>query len=209
MLFLCAVFTTSALAQRTVTGVVQDDLGESLPGVNVMVLGTTQGSITDLNGNFSIEVPGDESVLRFSYVGMETQDVTVGDQTVINVTLATLSIGLDEVVVTALGISREKKSLGYSVGEVDGEELTKVPQENLMNSLAGRISGVTVNATAGPGSSVSMVIRGASSLTSDNQPLFVVDGIPMNNSLNNVSEMARDTKVDYVNAISDINPEDI
>ncbi len=209
MLFLCALFTTSALAQRTVTGVVQDDLGESLPGVNVMVVGTTQGGITDLDGNFSIVVPGDESVLRFSYVGMETQDVVVGTQTVINVTLATLSIAMDEVVITALGISREKKSLGYSVGEVDGEDLTNVPQENIMNSLAGRVSGVAINSTAGAGSSVSMVIRGASSLTSDNQPLFVVDGIPMNNTLNNVTEMARDTKVDYGNAISDINPEDI
>jgi TonB-linked SusC/RagA family outer membrane protein len=209
MLFLCALFTTSVLAQRTVSGVVKDDLGESLPGVNVIVVGTTQGSITDLEGNFSIEVPGDESVLRFSYVGMETQDVTVGSRTVINVTLATLSVGLDEVVVTALGISRETKSLGYSVGEVDGEDLTNVPQENIMNSLAGRVSGVAINSTAGPGSSVSMVIRGASSLTSDNQPLFVVDGIPMNNTLNNVTEMARDTKVDYGNAISDINPEDI
>jgi len=174
-----------------------------------MIVGTTQGSITDLDGNFSIEVPGDESVLRFSFVGMESRDVTVGAQTVIDVTLATLSVGLDEVVVTALGISREKKSLGYSVGEVDGEDLTNVPQENVMNSLAGRVSGVAISSTAGAGSSVSMVIRGASSLTSDNQPLFVVDGIPMNNTLNNVTEMAKDTKVDFGNAISDINPEDI
>ena len=209
MLFLFAVFATSALAQRTVTGVVEDDSGVLLPGVSVVIVGTTQGSITDINGEFSIVVPGEESVLRFSFVGMEAQEVTVGNQSVINVTLATLSVGLDEVVVTALGISRETKSLGYSVGEVDGEDLTNVPQENLMNSLAGRVSGVVINSTAGAGSSVSMVIRGASSLTSDNQPLFVVDGIPMNNTLNNVTEMARDTKPDYGNAISDINPEDI
>ena len=209
MMFLCALFTTSVVAQRTVTGVVTDDLGDPLPGANVMVVGTTQGSVTDLDGNYSIEVPGDETVLRFSFVGMESKDITVGHQTVINVTLATLSIGMDEVVVTALGISREKKSLGYSVGEVDGEDIVTVPQENIMNSLAGRVSGVVINQTAGPGSSVSMVIRGASSLTSDNQPLFVIDGVPMNNTLNNVTEMARETKVDYGNAISDINPEDI
>ena len=123
--------------------------------------------------------------------------------------MVTSSIAMDEVVITALGISREKKSLGYSVGEVEGADLQKVTQENILNSLAGRVSGVVINSTGGAGSSVSMVIRGASSLTSDNQPLFVIDGIPMNNSLNNVTEMARDTKVDYGNAISDINPEDI
>jgi len=209
LLFLFAIFVSSALAQRTVTGIVSDDSGDPLPGVTVVILGTSQGSVSDQNGNFSIDVPDENAILRFSFIGMEPQEIAVGNQTVINVTLATSSIAMDEVVVTALGISRETKSLGYSVGEVDGEDIQKVTQENILNSLAGRVSGVVINSTGGAGSSVSMVIRGASSLTSDNQPLFVIDGIPMNNTLNNVTEMARDTKVDYGNAISDINPEDI
>ncbi len=209
LLFLLAVFSMSAWAQKTVTGVVSDDAGKPLPGANVTIVGTTQGTITDQNGYYSIQVPGKETVLQFSFVGMTTQKVTVGDKSVINVTLKTSAVGLNEVVVTALGISRQKKSLGYSVGEVQGKELTAVPHENVVSSLAGRVSGVTISSTGGPGSSVSMVIRGESSLTSDNQPLFVVDGIPMNNTLNNVTQMADRTVVDYGNAISDINPEDI
>ena len=209
MLLLFAMFSMSAFAQRTVTGTVKDDTGELLPGVSVVIVGTSQGAITDAVGNFNIVVPGSDAVLRFSFVGMEPQEITVGNQSIISVVLASSSVGMDEVVVTALGISRETKSLGYSVGKVDGEELTTVTHTNMMNSLAGRVSGVAINSTGGDGSSVSMVIRGASSLTSDNQPLFVVDGIPMNNTVNNVTEMARDTKVDFGNAISDINPEDI
>ena len=209
LLFLLAVFVSSAIGQRTVTGTVSDDSGEPLLAVTVVVLGTTEGTVTDQNGHFSIEVLDENSVLRFSFIGMETKEITVGNRTIIDLTMETSSIAMDEVVITALGISREKKSLGYSVGEVSGEDIQKVNQENVLNSLAGRVSGVAINSTGGAGSSVSMVIRGASSLTSDNQPLFVIDGIPMTNTLNNVTEMARDTKVDYGNAISDINPEDI
>ena len=209
LLFLLAVFVSSALGQRTVTGVVSDDSGEPLLAVTVVVLGTSVGTVTDQNGHYSIEVLDENSILRFSFIGMETKEITVGSRTIIDLTMETSSIAMDEVVITALGISREKKSLGYSVGEVEGEALQQVAQENVLNSLAGRVSGVAINSTGGAGSSVSMVIRGASSLTSDNQPLFVIDGIPMTNTLNNVSEMARDTKVDYGNAISDINPEDI
>jgi len=209
LLFLFAIFVSSALAQRTVTGIVSDDSGTPLPGVTIVIKGTAQGSVTDQNGRYGIDILDENSVLRYSFIGMEAHEVVVGNQSVINITLMTSSIAMDEVVITALGISRQKKSLGYSVGEVEGEALQKVTQENVLNSLAGKVSGVVINSTGGAGSSVSMVIRGASSLTSDNQPLFVIDGIPMNNSLNNVTEMAEDTKVDYGNAISDINPEDI
>lgn len=202
-------FTTALFAQVNITGTVQSDDGEKLPGVSIVEKGTSNGVITYVDGEFSITVSNAQAVLVFSFVGMETQEVELGGRTDINVTLSTSSIGVDEVVVTALGISREKKSLGYSVGEVDGEELQKVAQDNVLNSLAGKVAGVTINSTGGPGSSVSMVIRGASSLTSDNQPLFVVDGIPMNNTLNNISSIGRDNKPDYGNAISDINPDDI
>ncbi len=119
------------------------------------------------------------------------------------------ALALEEVVVTALGIKREEKSLGYSVGKVAGEELTRVAQENVLNSMAGKVSGVTINSTGGTGSSVSMVIRGATSLSSDNQPLFVVDGIPMSNTVNNIGGFGDDNRVDYGNSISDLDPENI
>jgi len=118
-------------------------------------------------------------------------------------------LALDEVVVTALGITRKEKSLGYSVGKVSGDALVRVAQENAINSLAGKVSGVQINSTGGTGSSVSMVIRGATSLSNDNQPLFVVDGVPIVNTLNNVSGFGSDNRVDYGNAISDMNSDDI
>ena len=206
---LFSLLTVTLYAQVNVSGTVKSDAGELLPGVSIIVKGTSTGVITDIDGNFSISVPDAQSVLVFSFVGMEPQEVSVGGRSSIDVTLVTSSIGVDEVVVTALGISRDKKSLGYSVGEVGGEDLQRVAQENVLNGLAGKVSGVQISSTGVPGSSVSMVIRGASSLTSDNQPLFVVDGIPMNNSLNNVVQMGRDNRADYGNAISDLNSEDI
>lgn len=209
LLGMFAFFTSNAFAQFKVSGVVKSSDGEVLPGATVAVKGTTNGVLSDLDGNYSITLPNDQSILMFSFVGMTTKEVPVNGKSIVNVTLESTSIGVDEVVVTALGISREKKSLGYSVAEVKGESLQKVAQENVLNSLAGKVAGVNISSTGGPGSSVSMVIRGASSLTSDNQPLFVVDGIPMNNTLNNTSKMGGDNIVDYGNAISDLNSEDI
>lgn len=196
-------------AQVGVKGTVKSDAGELLPGVSIVVKGTNTGVITDIDGNFSISAPNAQSVLVFSFVGMKTQEVPLNGQTNVNVTLETSTIGVDEVVVTALGISREKKSLGYSVGEVEGEDLTRVAQENVLNSLAGKVSGVQISQTGATGSSVSMVIRGATSLTSDNQPLFVVDGVPMKNTLNNISTIGNGNLADYGNAISDLSSENI
>ncbi|WP_222942314.1 SusC/RagA family TonB-linked outer membrane protein [Arenibacter arenosicollis] len=197
------------LAQQGVTGVVSSDDGELLPGVSVVVKGTTTGVTSDFDGIYSITVPNSSAVLVFSYLGMETKEVTVGNQSTLNVTLATSSEQLDEVVVTALGISREKKSLGYAVSEVSGDAIDNVPQENAMNALSGKVSGVAINSTGGPGSTVNINIRGASSLSSDNQPLFVIDGTPVISSVNNIGEVGRDNKADYGNAISDINADDI
>ncbi|MCY1723213.1 SusC/RagA family TonB-linked outer membrane protein [Prolixibacteraceae bacterium Z1-6] len=206
---LFTLFSAATFAQTTVSGTVQSEEGELLPGVSILIKGTTFGVVTDLDGNYTLSgVPAD-GILVFSFVGMTKQEIPIDGRSTINVTLASSSIGVDEVVVTALGISREKKSLGYSVGEVDGESLQKVAQENVLNALSGKVAGVAISSTGGPGSSVSMVIRGASSLTSDNQPLFVVDGVPMNNTLNNVTSIGRDNKPDYGNAISDLNPDDI
>lgn len=206
---LFSLLTVAVYAQVSVRGTVKSDAGEFLPGVSIIVKGTSNGVITNIDGNYTISVPNAQSVLVFSFVGMQPQEVPVDGRSAVDVTLVTTTIGVDEVVVTALGISREKKSLGYSVGEVQGEEMTRVAQENVLNSLAGKVAGVQISQTGATGSSVSMVIRGASSLTSDNQPLFVVDGVPMKNTLNNVTTIGNGNLADYGNAISDLSAENI
>jgi TonB-dependent SusC/RagA subfamily outer membrane receptor len=209
MLFLFSLFTGSILAQQIVTGVVSDDLGDVLPGVTVLEKGTSNGTVTDFDGKFVIKVSGTESILVFSYVGMQTKERNVGSQSNLSVVLVASAESLDEVVVTALGISREKRSLGYSVAEVKGDELRVVPQENALNALSGRVTGVQISNTGGAGSTVKVIIRGASSLTTDNQPLYVVDGVPIVSKLNNLGSTGSGVNVDYGSAISDLNPDDI
>lgn len=202
----------SAIAQNghVVTGTVTSaEDSSALPGVSILVKGTTIGVSTNFDGNYSIEVPANDSVLVFSFVGETTQEIAVNGRSVIHVAMEASSEALDEVVVTALGIKREEKSLGYDVEEVKAEELTRVVHENVLNSMSGKVAGVTINSTGGAGSSVSMVIRGATSLSTDNQPLFVVDGVPMANTVNNVGGFGSDNRVDYGNAISDLDPESI
>ena len=180
-----------------------------LPGVSIVLKGTIKGVTTDFDGKYTINVPNGNGTLVFSYIGLETREVLVNGQTTINVSMLQDAQALDEVVVTALGIRREDKSLGYSVENVAAEELTRVAQENVLNSLSGKVAGVTLNNTGGTGSSVSMVIRGAISLSSDNQPLFVVDGVPVANTLNNIGGFGDRNPVDYGNAISDLDPQSI
>ncbi len=193
---------------NVVRGTVTDASSLPLIGVSIMQKGTTNGTVTDADGNFSLTVPPGNTLV-FSYIGYTTREIVWNGDVPLNVILAEDTKLLEEVVVTALGISREKKSLGYSVAEVSGESIQSVARENFLSALSGKVPGVSINSTGIPGSSISMVIRGASSLTSDNQPLFVVDGVPMNNTLNNVISMGDGNKVDFGNAISDINPEDI
>ncbi|MDR7130576.1 TonB-linked SusC/RagA family outer membrane protein [Algoriphagus sp. 4150] len=183
--------------------------GTPIPGVTVLEKGTGNGTVSEIDGTYSLNVAGPGSLLVFSFVGFDSQEITVGNQSIINIGMNETATDMSEVVVTALGIKRDQRSLGYDVSSVKGEELTQVSQENVLSSLSGRMPGVTINQTSGPGSSMSMVIRGATSLTTDNQPLFVVDGVPMSNSLNNVRENGDGNQVDYGNAISDINPDDI
>lgn len=210
LLLFCTTLLTAQSGQQTVSGnVTSMDDGTPLPGVSIIVKGTALGVSTDFDGNYSVIVPAGGSTLVFSYLGFKAVEVSIGGRTTINVALETSAESLDEVVVTALGIKRSEKSLGYSVENVAGEELTRVAQENVLNSLSGKVAGVTLNATGGTGSSVSMVIRGAISLSSDNQPLFVVDGVPIANSVNNVGGFGNDNRVDYGNAISDLDPESI
>lgn len=198
------------VADRTITGQVTSKAdGAAMPGVNILLKGTTVGTTTDANGNFSLNVANANSVLVFSYIGYASQEIVVGNQSNLSVALEEDNATLQEVVVTALGISRDKKALGYSVGEVKGKDIVNVPQENVVNALAGRVAGVTINQTSGAGSSVSVIIRGATSLSNDNQPLFVIDGVPVASGLNNTRSMGDRNNVDYGNAISDLNPDDI
>src|SRR5690554_4552511 len=182
--------------------------GMPLIGVSIIVKGAAEGTVTDVDGNYKINVPSD-ATLVFSYIGYETREVDVEGRNTLNIDMKESSETLSEVVVTALGIGREEKSLGYSVGTVGAEELSKVVHENVLTSMAGKVTGVTINSTGGTGSTVSMVIRGATSLSTDNQPLFVVDGVPMTSSVNNVGGFGSGNLVDYGNAISDIDPESI
>lgn len=197
--------------ERTITGTVVGADGAPIPGVNVVQEGTTNGTVTDEQGNFSINVPEGSGRLVFTFVGFETVTLPIGTQSQITVTLEEDAQQLSEVVVTALGIERETKALGYSVQEVQGEELTRVKETNVVNSLQGRIAGVQIQGNQGAlGGSSRILIRGARSIANENQPLFVVDGIPLDNSNFNTADVQRGAGgYDYGNAAQDINPEDI
>ena len=195
--------------EQMVSGIVTDSSGMPLPGANVLVKGSTRGVQTDFDGNYSIEVAQGE-VLVFSFIGMQTKELTVGMNTDWNVILQPDAAQLKEVVITALGIKREKKSLGYATQEVDGSEVSDVPTANFMNSLSGKVAGLKIKSSGTMGGSTDIVIRGNSSLTGNNQALFVIDGTPIGNAINNTSDQrAGRGGYDYGNAAADINPDDI
>ena len=172
----------AAHAEISVKGIVHDNTGAPLPGVNVLVKGTVNGTNTDGKGAFEISVPSAESILVFSSIGFERQEVTVGSQSVFNISMAAEIQSLNEVVVTALGIKKEKRALGYAISELKGEELTQARSTNIANSLVGKVAGLNISGTAtGPGGSTRIVIRGNGSISGNNQPLIIVDGIPINN----------------------------
>ncbi len=205
------VFVLHAWAQdRTVSGKVTDaDTGEGLPGVNVLLKGTSSGVNTDLDGNYKISVPSDGGTLVFSFIGMANNEVQVGARSVIDVQMETDVQQLSEVVVTAMNITREKASLGYSQQTLDGESISKVKETNFINSLSGKVAGVNVRQNNTMGGSTNITIRGNSSFT-NNQPLFVIDGVPVSNETNNsASQQAGGYGYDYGNPAADINPEDV
>jgi TonB-linked SusC/RagA family outer membrane protein len=206
-----AIGLQALLAQtKEITGAVTSaDDGSTIPGVSVSVKGTTLGTITDLDGKYIIKVPQNATTLLFSFVGMQTKELPI-EGSVVNAVLESDVVGINEVVVTALGISREKKSLGYAVQEVDGDEVNKTKGDNFVSSLSGRVSGVQVKNSTNFGGSTNVVIRGSSSLTQNNQALFVVDGIPIDNSnTNNEGQLTGRSGYDYGSSSADINPNDI
>lgn len=195
----------SAQEAQTVTGRVTDgDTGEPLPSVRVTVKGTVIGTLTDKEGRFSITAPENATTLVFASIGVRRREVPIA--AAMSVELERVALELEGVVVTALGIEREKPTLGYSVQDVSGDAVSEVPELNLVNSLQGRVAGVQITDAGPTGGSSRIVIRGASSITGNNQPLFVVDGVPVDNS---GPRNAGFGGIDYGNTIQDIDPNNI
>lgn len=193
--------------QRTVSGKVVDSKGEPLIGVTVLEKGTTNGAITDFDGNYSLEVAGPASVLQFSYVGYKSVELSAANS-IINVTMGEDTEVLEEVVVTALGIKRSEKALSYNVQQVNADEITSNKDVNFVNSLSGKVAGVTINASSsGVGGISKVVMRGTKSIMQSSNALYVIDGVPMY-SANNKGGTEFDSR-GATEPIADINPEDI
>ncbi len=183
---LLVVFALTATAQtgvdRTVSGTILDATGEALIGASILVKGTSVGTISDIDGNFKLLVPSGRETLVFSYTGFSPQEITLTDASTYEITLSE-GIEMEEVVVTAIGISKDERSVGYAVQTVDGSEILQSKETNLVQSLAGKVAGVQINNSSGAaGGSSYIQIRGANSINGNNQPLFVVDGVPVDNS---------------------------
>lgn len=205
------LLAASAMAQNVVSGrVTSSEDGSGMPGVNILVKGSSQGTITDVNGEFALTIPSPSSTLVFSFVGFISQEVNVDGRANINVVLATDARQLSEVVITALGVEKDKKAIGYALQSVSGESLTTARETNLVNQLAGKIAGVTVVGSAsGVGGSARVTIRGERSVDlNKNQPLYVIDGVPISNSITGASGR-NNLEVDFGNGASFINPDDV
>lgn len=202
------VISPAEVAQvRTITGRITSMMeGEGIPGANIVVKGTGTGTITDIDGNYTINVESDEAVLVFSYVGYVSEEITVGNQTVLDVVLVESIEALEEIIVTGLSIERNKESLGYSVSQVSGDAVNNVKADNFANALVGKVAGLQITESAtGVGGSSRIVLRGVSSMLGNNRPLFVIDGIPMLSGYSGGNNNGKDGG----DALADINPEDI
>lgn len=210
LVFSLLCFTVGiVLAQRVVSGMLTDPTGSPLIGASIMAKGTNVGTVSDVDGKYSINVPANASTLVFSYVGYTTQEVTLGVSNVIDVVLKEGKV-LDDVVVTALGVKRNKNELPYSAQKVMGEDVSRVRDANLVNALSGKVAGLNIKRNNSMGGSTNIVLRGTKSLLGDNQALFVVDGVPIDNSNTNSTDQRTGRKgYDFGNAAADINPDDI
>lgn len=216
ILLLCLIMmvflVTGVRAQeRTISGTVTaEENGSPIPGVNVILQGTTIGTVTDIDGSYKLNVPPEGGTLIFSFIGLATEEVKIGNQSVINMVMTADIKQLSEVVVTALGIEREERSLGYAVQEVEGDQLNNMKTDNFLNALSGRVAGVQIKNNTNFGGSNNVIVRGQSSLTQNNQPLFVIDGVPINNAnTNNDGQLEGRSGYDFGNAAADIDPNDI
>lgn len=186
LVLMLVVFSIGMMfAQRSITGTITDDSGESLIGASILVKGTSTGTVTDIDGTYSLNVPDGNNTLVVSYTGYATQEVELGASNVVDIVLAESATQLTEVVVTGLGIRKEKKALGYGVTTVGDEQITGRQETDVARILRGKATGVDIQSTSGmAGTGTNVIIRGYSSITGDNQPLFVVDGIPFNTATN-------------------------
>ncbi|WP_020529710.1 SusC/RagA family TonB-linked outer membrane protein [Flexithrix dorotheae] len=191
--------------ERIIEGKVNDETGSPLPGVSILIQGLGKGTITNLDGKFRLSVPSGQNYLIFSYIGYLSKEVEIGNQAEINVDMELDETKLEEVVVTALGIERNKDQLGYATQNLDGKDVNEARETNFVNSLSGKIAGVNVVSNSTVGSSSRITIRGESSLQfQNNQPLFVVDGVPIGND-----PVQNTTAADYGNSAAEFNPADI
>jgi len=208
-LFFSALFVLLAVTlsaqNRQVSGTVIDQYGDPVPGAAVIVDGTRVGTATDLQGKYTLNVRGGEA-LRFSFFGMRDVVVTIGDKTVIDVVMEDDTIGLDEVVITATGMTRQEKTLGYASTTVRSDEIIKGHAADALSGLSGKVAGVQISSSGATGTSQKVIVRGYSSFSS-NAPLYVVDGVPMSNST--MGYQGLNNSIDFGNQASDINPEDI
>lgn len=207
MIFSLCLLAFQGFSQTTITGKIVDETGEGMFGVSILEQGTSNGAISQIDGTYSISVASETSVLRFSFLGFKTITQTVGNQTVINITMVEEASELETVVVTAIGQSLKKDNLGYANTTVDGEDIKKAGEPTLLNSLSGKISGVRISRNSGdPGAGAFIQIRGLSSITRDSQPLVVVDGVPISNDVRGdggSSGVAQESR------LNDLNPNDI
>ncbi len=194
--------TFAQTAKKEVTGLVVDEKGESVVGASVIVVGSNVGTVTDVDGQFKIKA-NESSILRINFLGYEPRNIKVGTSSDLKVVLTENEQLLKEVVVTAMGITREAKSLTYATGSVDPESMTESRWTNLTDMLSGKVSGMQVTPGSGPLSSTRVVIRAETSLTGDNRPLFVIDGIPVQNNTGELGEL------DYGNIVNSMNPDEI
>ncbi|MFP4093661.1 MAG: SusC/RagA family TonB-linked outer membrane protein [Cyclobacteriaceae bacterium] len=182
--------------------------GSSLPGVNVVVKGTTTGTITDIDGKYVLNVSDEAKTLVFSFIGLKTTEVDIGNRSVVDLKMSANVEQLSEVVVTAFGLEREKKALGYSVQSIGGEQIAEVPTQSVVNNLSGRVAGLQVSGNSSPGGSPEFVIRGFSSVAGNNQPLVVIDGVPMQQT-SNATPGERTDNQRFGGGISEIDPNNI
>ncbi len=208
LIIFMVLFSLQGLAQKTISGRVFDNDGNTLPGASIVIPATTTGVTTDIDGNFSLEVPDNQDVVKVSFIGFVPQRVNIEGLEFIEVTLMPTIEQLQEVVVTALGIKREAKALGYSVQQVEGEALSNANRINPLSGLVGQVAGLQIGESgSGAGGSSRILIRGANSLTGNNDPLFVVDGVPIDNSGGSSGGLFGG--FDYGNAINNINLDDV
>ena len=207
---LAVLVSAAAFAQNvTVKGVVKDSEGAPLPGATVFVPGTSNGTVADADGNFSIQVPANTN-LEVSFLGFASQTIKVGTTAGFQEIVLSDSETLNEVVVTALGVAKEKKTLGYAIQDVKGDALVDAHETNIANALTGKVAGVNiVRSSNGPGASSKIILRGYNSLTGDNQPLIVVDGVPMDNFSGADNSDFWNPSADMGSGLQDINPEDV